>query len=185
MKRRKLLATIAAAMAGFTGCSGGGTGSENRTTDSPNGVTPTSTPLSEFDCPPHDSAPNSAVCSHTVDTDTASVYLLPSDTMVDVSTGTVDLTLYNNSSTELEFNPYQWSIMKRKSAGWNPIEKRIAGDGRLTLAPGKTHSWTFEEVVDAINERATVDAGTYTAGISVPSPETSDWNRCIALFRLV
>jgi len=185
MKRRELLAAVSASMAGFAGCSGGATVSRKRTTDSSSGPTLTPTPLSEFDCPPHDSYAKPAVCSHTVDIESASVYLLPSETTVDASTGAVELTLYNNSSTELEFNPYQWSIMRKTSSGWEPIEKRLAGDGRLTLSPGKTHSWTFGEVVDSINEKATVDAGTYTAGISVPNPDTSDWIRCITLFRLV
>ncbi|MEF8899710.1 MAG: hypothetical protein V5A25_00585 [Halovenus sp.] len=176
MKRRELLAATCASMAGFAGCSSGDTGQENPTT--------TPTPLSEYDCPPHESYAGAAVCSHTVNTGSTSVYLLPSETTVDASTGTVELTLYNKSSTELVFNPYQWSIMRKLSSGWEPIEKRSSGNGRLTLSPGETHTWTFGEVVDFINEKVTVDAGTYTAGINVPNPDGSDWIRCIALFRL-
>lgn len=56
-----------------------------------------------------------------------------------------------------------------------PIEKQSSGNGRLVVAVGETHSWTFEEVVSYINEELTVDAGTYTARIEVPNPEGSDW----------
>jgi hypothetical protein len=177
MKRRKFLAAACASMAGLAGCSRGATEQGTPTT--------TPVPLSDYDCPPHDSYAGAAVCSHVVDTGAASVYLLPSKTEVDASTGTVELTLYNKSSTELEFNPYQWSIMRESSAGWEPIEKRSSGDGRLTLSPGETHTWTFAEVLDFINEKVTADAGTYTAGINVPTPNGSDWIRCTALFRLV
>lgn len=176
MKRRALLAAACASMAGVAGCASGAT--ERGT------PTATPTPLSEYECPPHDAYAGAAVCSHTVDTTSASVYLLPSKATVDASTGTVELTLYNESSTELEFNPYQWSVMVQSSSGWDAIEKRSSGNGRLTLSPGQTHTWTFAEVVDFINENVTVEAGTYTAGISVPNPGESDWLRCIALFRL-
>lgn len=177
MKRREMLAAASASMVGFAGCAIGATEQETPTT--------TPTPLSEYDCPPHDSYAGAAVCSHTVDTESANVYLLPSKSTVDASTGTVELTLHNESSTELAFNPYQWSIMMKSSSGWEPIEKRSSGDGRLTLTSGDTHTWMFGEVVGFINEKVTVDTGTYTAGISVPNPGDSDWIRCIALFRLV
>ncbi|QLH80737.1 hypothetical protein [Halosimplex pelagicum] len=177
MNRRELLVATCASMAGLAGCSSDATG--------PGTSTITPTPLSKYDCPPHDSYSGAAVCSHTVETGSASAYLLPSQTTVDASTGTVELTLHNKSSTELEFNPYQWSILKRSSAGWNPIETRSSGNGQLTLSPGETHTWTFGEVVDFIDEEATVDTGTYIAGIDIPNPDGSDWIRCIALFRLV
>lgn len=177
MKRRELLAATSASIAGWAGCVSSAT--EQGT------PTPTPIPLSEYDCPPHNSYAGAAVCSHTVETESASVYLLPSKTTVDASTGTVELTLHNKSSAELEFNPYQWSVMKKPSSEWEPIEKRSSGNGRLLLSPGETHSWTFGEVMDSINEQATVEAGTYATGISVPDPDNSDWIRCIALFRLV
>jgi hypothetical protein len=164
-------------MAGLAGCSSDVTG--------PGTSTITQTPLSKYDCPPHDSYSGAAVCSHTVEIESANIYLLSSQTAVDASTGTVELTLHNKSSSELAFNPYQWSIMMKSFAGWNPIEKRSSGNGRLTLSPGETHTWTFREVVNFINEEATVDTGTYTAGIDVENLDGSDWIRCIALFRLV
>lgn len=170
MQRRDVLAATCASMAGLAGCALG-QGSQ--------------TPLSEYDCPPHDSATGSVVCSQTVDTSSASVYLLPSETTVDASSGTVELTLHNQSSAELEFNPSQWSIMQQSASGWEPIEQRVSGDGQRILSPRGSHTWTFGEVVDLINETVTVDSGTYTAGINVPNPDGSDWIHCLALFRLV
>lgn len=184
MKRRELLATLSTSLVGFTGCLNSATAPGERTTNPPTGTTTTPIPISAYECPPHDSYAGAAVCSQTVDTESARVYLLPSKTTVDASTGTVELTLYNQASTELVFNPYQWSIMTKVSSGWESIEKRMSGDGRLTVSAGETHTWTFEEVVGFINEQVTLDSGTYTAGISVPNPN-ADWIRCIALFRLV
>lgn len=177
MKRRAFLAATCTTMSGLVGCA--------QSTIRQGTPTSTPTPLSAYDCPPHDSYAGTAVCSHTVDIESDTVYLLPSQTTVDASTETVELTLHNESSTVLEFNPYQWSIMRQSSTGWESIEKRTSGSGRLTLSPTETQTWTFEQVVDFINTNVTVDTGTYTAGISIPNPGDSDWLRCIALFRLV
>lgn len=177
MKRRTVLATACTSLAGFTGCSSGAP---------PPGTRPSSPPpLAEFDCPPHDSNPVTVVCSHTVDTESANVYLLPSAPTIDAATRTLELTLHNNSTTELAFNPYQWTIMRKATAGWEPVEQRLSGDGRLTLPPGETQTWTFQQVMDFINENVTANTGTYTASINVPNPADSDWIRCLALFRLV
>lgn len=172
-----MLAATAASIAGFAGCSSGATEQGTPTT--------TPTPLSEHECPSYDSYTGPAVCSHAVDTESASIYLLPSKTTVEASTDTVELTLYNESLTELEFNPHQWSIKTETSSGWEPVEKRISGNTKLTVSPGETHTWTVSEVVDSINQQVTLDVGTYIAEISVPNPDGSDWIRCIALFRLV
>lgn len=177
MKRRELLAAACTSVAGVGGCVSGATEQETPTT--------TPTPPSEYDCPPHESYAGTAICSHTVEAESASVYLLPSETTVDASTETVELTLHNRSTSELEFNPYEWSIMMESSSGWKSIEKHSSGNGRLVLSPGETHTWRFEEVVDFINAKETLDTGIYSAGISVPDPGDSDWIRCIALFRLV
>lgn len=101
------------------------------------------------------------------------------------TTETVELTLYNESSTDLEFNPYQWSIQTKTADGWEAVEKRTSGNGRLVLSPGDTQTWTFREVVDFINDQAPTDAGVYTAAINVPDPGGSDWIQCLALFRII
>lgn len=178
MKRRTVLGAACTSVAGLAGCTGFRSGAA---TGSPT----SSTPIAEYGCPPYDPTLDGYVCSHTVDTESACVYLLPTKATTDASAETVDLTLYNESSTGLEFNSYQWEIMVQQSAGWEAIETRISGDGRVTIPPGDTHTWTFSEVVDSINEQVTVDAGTYTAAIGVPNPEESDWIQCLALIRLV
>jgi len=176
MNRRSLLATTCVSLVGFAGCSRSDTKQGPQTTSSKR--------ISEYDCSPHDIDVESAVCSHTVDSEAASVYLLPSKPTGAESPSEVDLTLHNESSTELEFNPYQWEINKRSNAGWVPIEAHSSGTGQLTLSPSETHKWTFGEVIDFINKSATVDSGTYTASIRVPRPEDSGWIRCLSLFRL-
>ncbi|WP_283402426.1 hypothetical protein [Halorubrum sp. DM2] len=176
MKRRRLLAAVFTSVAGFAGCLSNAKEQETPTT--------ASTPLSEYGCPPSNSLAEPAICSHTVDTSSTSVYLLPSETTGDTPAGTVELTLHNDSPTELEFNPYEWSILTKVSSGWEAIEGNSSGNGRLILSPDDTQTWAFDEVVGFINESVTVDSGTYVAGIRVPNPETSDWVRCIALFRL-
>ena len=180
MKRRDVLVSACASVAGFAGCSSFASNPRPSDASSPGGTGTPTTPLSEYDCPPHRSGEEPVVCSHTVDTDTASVYLLP-------GTGTgpgTELVLHNESAAELEFNPYEWSVLERRSSGWTAIEKRTAGNARLVVAPGETHAWTFEEVVGYVDKRATLDAGTYAASISVPDSGGSDWIRCLALVRL-
>lgn len=125
MKRRELLAATCTSIAGLAGCSSG----------DPEQETPATTPipLSEYECPPHDTNAGAAVCSHTVDTGSASVYLLPSKTTVDASTEVIELRLYNESAAELEFNPYQWSITRKSSSGWEPGRVRLNMDLDETL----------------------------------------------------
>ncbi len=176
MKRRDLLVATSTAVAGLSGCS---------TSDTqPNDTAPpedATVPLSEYDCPPHGSSEEPVVCSYTVDTDSADIYLLTDPT---TRSETPTLTLYNNSSSDLEFNPFQWTVMQQESSGWMPVEKRSSGNGSLVIAAGETHSWTFEEVVESINEQVPLGVGTYTASIEVPNPRGSNWIRCVALVRL-
>lgn len=176
MKRRDLLVAASTAFRGLAGCVRIASDTQPDDTTSPAGTT---TPLSEYDCPPNGPTEGSVVCSHTVDTDAADIDLLTEPT-----TQSETPTLHNDSSSELEFNPFQWSVLEQQPSGWVPIEKRSSGNGRLVVAAGETYSWTFEEVVNSINEQLTVDAGTYTASIDVPNPGGSDWIRCIALVRL-
>lgn len=191
MRRRRLLQTACASVASFAGCSSLATEPESpastksaKPTKSTKPTASTS-PVSAYGCPPYGSSLDGFVCSHTVDTESANVYLLPSKTRADASPETVELTLYNKSSAELKFNPYQWSIMMEKPSGWESLEKHISGNAKLTISSGDTHAWTFGEVVDFINEQATLEEGTYTAAISVPNPDGSDWIQCLALIHLI
>ncbi len=184
MKRRDLLTTACVTIAGLAGCLGDATESKNRTKVPSTKSTTSSVSISEYKCPPHKIRSGPSVCSQTVETESASVYLLPSKTTVDVDTKTLELTLHNNSSTDLEFNPYEWTIVRKSSTGWDPIAKDTNGNGRLTVDSGDTHAWTLDDVVGYVTEDTSLKQGTYTAEISVPNPTGSNWIRCIALFRL-
>jgi hypothetical protein len=178
MERREFLVAASISVACLAGCARVTPGAESGGTPSPTSI---DEPLSEYGCPPDGPADEPVVCSHTVDTDAADVYLLTDPTS---RSETPTLTLYNESTSTLEFNPYQWSVTERTSSGWGPIERRQSGNGRLVIAAGETRSWTFGEVVDYINERRTPDAGTYAASIDISEPGGSDWIRCTALVRL-
>jgi hypothetical protein len=178
MKRRELLAAASTAAVALSGCARSASDTQPDDTASPVGTT---VPLSKYDCPPNGPTEDPVVCSHTVDTDGADIYLLTNPT---THSETPTLTLHNDSSSDLEFNPFQWTVMQHQPSGWVPVEKRSSGNGRLVVATGETHSWTFEEVVNSINAQVTLDAGTYTASIDVPNPRGSNWIRCVALVRL-
>lgn len=178
MKRRDLLFAGSTAIAGLSGCALNSSDTQPNDTASPVGTTAS---LSEYECPPNNPTEEPVVCSHTVDTDAADIYLLTDPT---THSETPTLTLHNDSSSDLEFNPFQWTVMQQQPSGWVPVEKRSSGNGRLVVAAGETHSWTFEEVVNSINEQVTLGAGTYTASINVPNPRGSNWIRCVALVRL-
>lgn len=181
MERRDLLSTACLSLVGLSGCAGA-LSDPNPDGFGPNEGTPASpTPLSDYSCPPHGPQSDPVVCSHTVDSDTANVYLLTETT---TDSDTPRMTLYNESSTELVFNPYQWTIAERTDTGWEQIPKRVSASAKLALAPGDTHSWTFRDAVDAITYNVTLDPGTYTASISVPNLDSSDGIRCIALVRV-
>ncbi len=138
--------------------------------------------IEDYDCPPYGDQ-NNIICSHTVETDSASVYLLPSQT-VGKSPESLTLTFYNNSVTELNFNPFSWTIRFKDSSGWTEIEQKSSGSGKVTVAPGDTVAWSFEEAVGYINEAVAIGSGTYTAEINVPDPSTDDWITCLALFSI-
>jgi hypothetical protein len=169
-------------MAGVAGCTGLAAESGAPDSTPSTGTTTTRTAFSEYGCPPTEFDEKPVVCSHTVDTESASVYLLVSRTPAESETPT--LTLHNDSSTELTFNPHSWSIKRKQASGWEPIEKRMSGDGKLTVAPGEIHAWTFEEVVRSINQQVALDPEIYAASITVPDPDSSEWIRCLALVRL-
>lgn len=158
--------------------------SDRTRTSTPNDDQPASpAPIESYGCPPGASERTDVVCSHTVDTDDASVYLLPSERTASTPES-LDLTLHNDSTTDLAFNPHSWTVRRELTTGWERLERRSQGDGRLVVGSGETHTWTFAEVVDTIDSEATLEPGTYTAERSVPDPTGSDWLDCVALFRL-
>jgi hypothetical protein len=177
VRRRTLLSIVGSgAVVGLAGCAGH--------SPTPTAAPPASpAPLESYDCPPAAPERTSVVCSHTVDPGEASVYLLPSE-RTGSERGSLDLTLHNDSTTDLTFNPYSWTVRHERTTGWERLERRSQGDGRLVVGSGETHTWTFESVVDTVDSEATVGPGTYAAEISVPDPTGSDWLDCVALFRL-
>ena len=180
MKRREFLALTGSGGVGLAGCSG---------TPRASGDTPTVTTsgpaasLGSYGCPPSAPDRTEVVCSHTVDTDEAPVYLLPNERSVS-DPASLELTIHNDSPSELAFNPHSWTVRHELETGWGRLERRSQGDGRLVVGGGETHTWTFEEVVDTIDAEAGTESGTYTAEISVPHPTGSDWLDCVALFRI-
>lgn len=148
---------------------------------------PTATPVSadeiaSFECPPYDGG-DATVCSQTVETDSAPVYLLPSPTVGDAP-DSLELTLANESATDLSFNPYSWSVRKKSASGWSEIEQEWSGGGTLTVASGDSETWSVETVVGYITESATLNSGAYSAAINVPNPNGDDWITCLAVFGL-
>lgn len=181
MHRRRLLVTLCAgAIGAIAGCSGDGDSS------TPTADVPT---IDEQDCPPYAIDLDGAVCSHTVESTNAAVYLDANPTTAVLSNGTptseITLTLHNESTTDLEFNPHTWTISRRLDSGWQPLEEEIAGDEKVTLAGGETYSWSFVEAVESIRTDPTLDPGLYAAEIGVPDPRSNEaWLACIALVRL-
>ena len=181
MRRRRVLATIGATVVtSIAGC-----GAQSGPT------TPTATlpPFDEQDCPPYDVDLDGAVCSHTVDPDEAAVSLdaTPSTAMLEGGTPATEitLTLHDDAAADLRFNPYSWTISRWSDPEWEPLEKRVAGDARVTVAAGDAYSWSFVEAVEAIRTDPALDTGLYAAEIGVPDPASSeDWIACIALVRL-
>ena len=192
MNRRNLLASIGAgSFVGIGGCLG-----EVETPDDPetgtesHGGADSTTPVSDDQpCPPYETEHDSAVCSHTVDPDTAAVYIEPNPERSTLSDGTpVDdstLTLYNQSSTEFTFNPHGWSIWHNSGTEWEELQPELSGNGHLTVSPDDTHSWSFTEAVESIHEEPALEPGLYAAELGIPDPANSDdWIACIALVQL-
>jgi len=176
--RRAVLCSAGAGIALLSGCTSFGS---EQSTD------PTTSPVSadeiaSFECPPSGDG-DATVCSQTVKTGVASVYLLPSPTVGDAP-DSLELTLMNESETDLTFNPYTWSVWKKSASGWSEIEQQSSGDGNMTVPAGDSETWTVETVVGYINESAPLNPGAYSAAIDVPDPDGDDWKICVAVFGL-
>lgn len=182
MHRRHLLAHISAGTAvAVGGCLG--------TTDAADKSEETTSPdVDAHPCPSYSNDRNRTVCSRTVDTDTASVYLNPTPQTSALSDGTpadeITLTLHNQSSTELRFNPYSWRIWHQSETDWIELQQQHVGGGVVTVSPHDTHTWSFLAAVESIRNDPTFKPGLYAAGISVPDPESDNWVDCIGLVRL-
>lgn len=181
MKRRSLLALIGGTVAASGCISSGDTGTTPAITD------PDPKALSRYPCPPY-AAPGDlrAVCSHTVNTDKANVYLLPSPTKTAFPRDELQFTIYNKSASVLnDFNPYEWSIWKVTEGEWTKVKRRSFGSGKIDLSPGQHKTWDANEVIGFVNSSFQFTVGVYAVEISVPYPSNNTWTRCIALFRIL
>lgn len=177
MKRRTVLSLPGVTLvSGLAGCS------ERSSTPTAAPPAPPA-PIESYGCPPAAPDRTGVVCSHTVDTDDAAVALLPSERITS-SPKSLDLTLHNDSEADLTFNPYSWAVRRELTTGWGRLERTAQGDGRLVVGAGETRAWTFAEILESVDPKATPEPGTYTAEISIPDPGSSDWLACVALFRL-
>lgn len=208
MDRRRLLAICSSipVVAGCTGQSTDNDVSPTRTSDT-GSPTVTSTQTSASDrtggtetpetctetdgqpCPPFATARHRAVCSHTVEPNSASVYMDPHPGCSTLKNGTpgeeITLTVYNQSSQDLSFNPYSWRIWHGGGGEWTELEQEVSGGGRVTVAARGTHTWSFLEAVESIQEEPALESGRYGAEIGVSDPRNSDVRvALIALVRL-
>lgn len=194
MRRRRLLACIGVSATPITaGCLGGDAPSDDpvRTVDGgESGGRTVAEDGSPDDpgarsCPPYSTDRERAVCSHTVDGESAPVYLLTEPETAVLDDGgpadTITLTLYNRSSGDLRFNPASWRIWHDSGDGWEELLPEVSGDSTLTVPAGGTHSWTFLEAVESIRPEPDLEHGRYAAEIGVPDPVVDGWLACIAL----
>jgi len=179
--RRDVLLTGGTVLATLSGCAGrpGSITEPTPGTRTP----PPPAALAEYDCLPHKPVHGRTVCSQTVDTDSAPVYLSPSDPVA-ADPAALDLTLHNDSGNDLRFNSYSWTMWTDGASGWEKVERLSSGSGVVTVAAGETHTWTFEEAVRSINDEVTLAPGVYTATIPVPIPGEDGWMACLALVGL-
>jgi len=153
MRRRALLASLAAL--GLAGCVDGpaGTGSPTDSpTDSPTQSptepptqTPTETqpdigvPPAESDCPAADDAVR-LVCVPERDPDSVPL-ALSADTRAASLPATLTFTLTNESDAAFSTNFYDWSLWKRVDGEWFHIVPDAVQQPLMRLAPGDSHTW--------------------------------------------
>lgn len=192
MNRRYFLAHLGAGTAVVAGgCLGStdATGPEEPSRSPGATGTATGTPRPTIEgqsCPPYATSHDRAVCSHTVNADTASVYLTPDPQTSPLDDGAPvnEITLHNQFDTDLRFNPSTWRIWRLTDGDWSELEKQWSGHGVVTVPADDTYTWSFMEAVKSIQEEPNLNPGLYAAEIAVPDPDSiNDWVGCIALMR--
>jgi hypothetical protein len=116
------------------------------------------------------------------------VYLTPDPRSSPLDDGTpvdeITLTLYNQSSTDLGFNPHSRRIWHLSDGDWSELDRQQSGDGVVTVAANGTDTWSFLETIETSQDDPELNPGRYAAEIGVPDPDTADgWVACIALIR--
>lgn len=139
-------------------------------------------------CPPYESDADRTVCSHTADPSSASVLLEASPVRTTLADGQpseeITLTFTNRTGSEIGFNPNSWYVWQQTGGEWQELEQEWTGHGKVTVAAGETHTWSFVEAVSAIQPEPQFDAGRYAATIHVPAPEGDGEIACVALLEL-
>jgi len=126
-------------------------------------------PISEYDCPPDGVDESGLSCSQTDDSEGSAVVLEPSlESTTDPDA--ITLTLRNESSEQLEFNPASWQLWVEQNGDWDRIEQTTTGDAYEELAAGESRTWNATEIPDLIRQSEfSFDPGTYLAAISIRS----------------
>lgn len=197
MKRRHLLARAGIGSVGsLAGCLGSAEPSgesEERTrtdVDEDDAERDRAAPaIDDRPCPPYDTVRDRAVCSHTVDPETAPVSLEPSPERSVLADGRpadeIALTLSNRSTRPLTVNPYSWTVWHDSGTGWEAFWQEYSITGHRTVSPGDSLSWTFAEAVESVRRDPELEPGLYAVELGVPKPSRGgEWIGCIALVRL-
>lgn len=191
MQRRALLASVGTgAIVGAGGCLVAPWSSDDPDDGTSTGDSVvTSTDIADQPCPPYDVDTGSAVCSHTVDTDEASVYLETDRERGKIANGIptelITLTLHNESPEDLAVDPHGWRIRHNDGSGWEDVPREVRREDDLTVEAGGEASWTFLLAYESVQADPELEPGLYAAELAVPDPgDTDDRVACIALVRL-
>ena len=191
MQRRALLTSVGAgAIASVGGClveTGSSDDPDDDGTSTPE-ADPTSLEIADQPCPPYEMDSAGAVCSHTVDTDAAAVYLETDRERSSFANGLpvdrITLTLHNESAEELSIDPHGWRLRHNDGSGWEEVQPEVRRDGDRTLQPGGEESWTFLLAVESVREEPELEPGLYAAELAVLDPaDPDDRVACLALVR--
>lgn len=209
MKRRTLLATIGAVVAG-AGCVDSSspddeTGVGDNGTDTPSDDTPTESDgddaggsFDDIGCPSFADTADRTVCSGG-ESDSA-VYPTVSEAVFTPTTDdervkTMQITVHNESETPFGFNPYSWAIKRQTEDGWEHVAPEEYVEPWFTLPAGETYTWelTVESTETEEKDRLLpvsedLDSGTYafqiTGQLSETGEESAETIECVGLFEV-
>jgi hypothetical protein len=198
MHRRIVLLAIGSAVAGTAGC----------LASPPTGGTPTDTPgdggpddgdpFADEPCPSFAESADRTVCAHTLDPETADVYLTVSEQVFAPTTGddsveTLRFVLHNDSETRFGMNPYAWGIERRTEDGWSHVAPDAHIEPWTYVEPGETRDWLLSvepHPTPAGDRTVTIaedlSSGTYAFNVSgaLDEDEGRTSVECVALFEV-
>lgn len=74
----------------------------------------------------------------------------PTVELTDDYATTVQVTVRNDTTEKIRFNPFTWNVWSWTSDGWVRWEPRSQGNGFVDVEPGGTEQWSFDEIVGFI-----------------------------------